>query len=415
VHPEQPPARVIPSAKRLRYSLLILFAVVALCVCGLVATVAVLRSRVPEPTRSPSASDRVVATVRGALEKQRAALLAGDEAGYLAVLDADAEQASRASIRQQFRSLVAMKVVEWRDQVMTATDELDGRWAIDVASSPCFVTAPCADAHALSSERWRVLGETATMISWQPGRQPHPWQVSELISSSGNRTIVATTKDQERKLANLLKEAEKAALVADRFARQEPPSRYVIYYAGREEWRRWFAWNPPDWSAGVAVDVSADRYEVVLNAGQMNADSLPAHLRHEMTHASSLPGKFRDTDELWWLKEGIAELAEANGAPIRDHPGLGGASAALAASTTGFEIKPPADEEKDVVVGGAYAVAFLGARCLSERFGEKKFVEFFHAVLHDGKSEAVASSDVFGADWVVITRDCLDYAHAAIR
>jgi len=308
-----------------------------------------------------------------------------------------------------------MKVVDWRDQVMTSTRLADSDlWDIDVISSACFVVIPCPQGQATSNTKWRIGESSATLADWDAGRHPHPWQASELVARVGQRVIAATTKDHESQLSNVLKEAEEAAKVADRFANADgkPPARYIVYYAGKTEWKTWFLTKPPDWSAGVAVDVSDDRYEVVLNAEEMD-ELMPLYLRHELTHASSMPGKVSSGDKFWYLMEGIAELGAMDGAPARDHPGLRNVPNALAASgAKGFRLEAPGADADEKVVDGSYAVAFLSARCLAERFGEKKFVEFFHTVLHDEQTEEKASEDVFGMDWADLSRDCLEYVRS---
>lgn len=387
------------------------------CLIGLAFAASVLNALPRDrQTAPPSESEIVADKVRAALDRQRTALLAGDETTYLSVLDQTIDAADREALGRQFRSLRSMKVVEWRDQVMTSTRVTDSDlWDIDVISSACFVVIPCPQGQATSNTKWRITGTSATLADWDAGRHPHPWQASELVARVGQRVVAATTKEHESKLANVLKEAEEAAKVADRFANADgkPPARYIVYYAGKKEWKTWFLTKPPDWSAGVAVDVSDDRYEVVLNAEEMH-DLMPLYLRHELTHASSMPGKVTSGDQYWYLMEGIAELGAMDGAPAREHPGLRNVPKALAASgTDGFQLEAPAADADEKVVDGFYAVAFLSARCMAERFGEKKFVEFFHSVLHDDQTEEKASEDVFGTDWAVLSQDCLEYVRSA--
>ena len=384
------------------------------CLIGLAFAAAALNAMPKDrQTEPPTESELVADQVRTALAKQRTALLAGDETAYLSVLDGSIDAADKAALGRQFRSLRAMKVVEWRDQVMTSTDLPDSDlWDVDVISSACFVVNPCPEGQAASNTKWRIAEGTARLADWDAGRHPHPWQASELVAKVGKRVVAATTKDLEKDLANVLKAAEDAAKVADRFTQNKPPARYVVYYAGANEWKTWFLTKPPDWSAGVAVDVSDDRYEVVLNAEEMD-DLMPLYLRHELTHASSMPGKVSTGEKYWYLMEGIAELAALDGAPAREHPGLRSVPAALAASgSKGFRLEAPGADAKEEVVDGSYAVAFLSARCMAERFGERKFVEFFHAVLHENKPEEKASDEVFGMEWAALSRDCLDYVRS---
>lgn len=364
-----------------------------------------------DPTPEPP----VLAHVRKALEVQRDALLAGDEDGYLSVLDALVGLDDRTALSRQFRSLRAMRVADWRDHLGRITQNLsDELWVVRVSSSVCFVTAPCDDGRAMAETKWKFTGDSVTLAAWDTAEIPHPWQLSEVASLSGERTIVAAAKDHAGKLPTVLREAEKAALVADRFAWRAKPSRYVVYYAGKQEWSKWFGLRLADWTGAVAISISEDRYEVMLNGADMNADTMAGHLRHELTHASSLAGARDDSKRLWWLKEGLAELAESAGAPIRHHPGLRNASKVLDDSDDGFEVAQPTDESKDEAVSGAYAVAFLAVRCMSEREGEERLTQFFHAVVHEASSYEQASADVFGTDWAQISGECLSYVEAAV-
>jgi len=384
------------------------------CLIGLAFAASVLNATPRDKQADPPSESEITADkVRAALDKQRSALLSGDESAYLSVLDQSIDAADKAAVSRQFRSLRAMKVADWRDQVMTSTDLPDSDlWDVDVISSACFVVKPCPDGQATSNTKWRITEGVARLADWDAGRHPHPWQASELVARVGDRVIAATTKEHESKLANVLKEAEEAAKVADRFSRNKPPAHYIVYYAGKTEWNTWFKTKPPDWSAGVAVDVSDDRYEVVLNAEEMD-DLMPLYLRHELTHASSMPGEVSSGDKYWYLMEGIAELGAMDGAPARQHPGLRSVPDALKASgAKGFQLEAPGSNADEGVVDGSYAVAFLAARCLAERFGEKKFVEFFHAVVHENKAEEKASDEVFGTEWAALSRDCLDYVRS---
>lgn len=387
-----------------------------LCMVGLAMAATALNVLAPERTEPRGESQRVADRVGAALQRQRAALLSGDEAAYLAVLDPSIDGSDKEALGRQFRSLRAMKAVQWRDQVTTATAlGTDDLWEVDVVSSACFVVEPCPPEQVASKTRWRVVGEQATLADWDAGRHPHPWQASELIARIGERVVAATTRQHEGRLAEVLREAERAAKVADRFAQDKPPPRYVVYYAGKAEWRTWFSSRPPDWSAGVAVDVSDDRYEVVLNGEEMVADMMPTYLRHELTHASSMPGKVTSGEKHWWLMEGIAELAAFDGEPARDHPGLDGVAAALSVSGKGFQLEPPGADATREVVDGSYAVAFLAARCLVERFGEKGFVQFFHAVLHENRGEDRSASELFGMQWADLSEACMDYISSTSR
>ncbi len=361
----------------------------------------------------------VLKRVGETLARQRIALLVGDEAGYLSVLDPQAAQADRDRLLVQFRSLRAMKIAGWSDDPVSPIRKDGDLWEITVRSSPCFVTDGCAYASALASTVWNLAGESATLVQWAPSsKRPHPWQISELVALAGARTIVATTKPHEAKLAAVLAEAEKAALVADRFAQDgEPPSRYVIYWAPEHEWNTWFDEKPSSWMAGMAVQVSSERYEMMLN-GETDDDEIDDLLRHELTHAASMPGRITGGDELWWLMEGLAELAEMEGSLVAENPGIANVVAiANDPDVDGLEVVGPKDTAEGAAASGLYTFAFLAVRCISERFGETKMVEFFHAVVHgDGDNVAEkAAPEVFDVSWAQLQQECLAYIKQAAR
>jgi hypothetical protein len=371
----------------------------------------------PSPARSPRDGDPLsvrsawaLERVRETLGRQRDALLAGDESAYFGAADAAMSKSDREGLLREFRSLRAMKVADLRDEVDAAFERGVDTWSIDLKSTACFVAKECAQGPALAKTIWRVRGGTATLVSWTPDQEIQPWQASELVAGSGERTVVATTKAYAAKLPLLVQEAEKAAKVADRFAREgKVPARYVIYYAGKKEWQQWFGANPPDWSGGVAIDVGIDRYELMLNADQLYRAAIDDLLRHEMTHASTLPGK-RGGRSNWWLVEGIAEYALMDGLPASAHQGDASARELIQnGKITGIEVTGPDHDSVDEEVMGRYAVAYLGMRCMGERFGEAKMISFFHLVVHDFTPPSLASSQVYGVEWSSLSSECFGY------
>jgi hypothetical protein len=435
VHPQNIPQWQTPPPRRprpARWLAILAGAVAVLCLGGLAMAVeaapwvlshrpirvaAPSASVKPSPARSPRDGDPLsvrsawaTEKVREALGRQRDALLAGDEAAYLGATDKELSKADRDGLLREFHSLRAMKVADLRDEVGTAVERGTDTWSIELQSTACFVTKECANGPAPAKTVWRVQGGTATLVSWAPDREVQPWQASELVASAGQRTVVATTKAYAAKLPSLQQDAEKAAKVADRFARAgKVPSRYVIYYAGKNEWRQWFGANPPDWSGGIAVDVGTDRYELMLNADELYRTAIDDVLRHELTHASTLMGGRSRSS--WWLIEGIAEYAAMDGLPASTHQGDSSARALIANHTvTGIEVSGPDYDSVDEEVMGRYAIAFLGVRCLAERFGEAQMVTFFHSVVHDGVAFSQASTQVFGVGWSSLSGDCFSYA-----
>ncbi|MEU8077325.1 hypothetical protein AB0B31_17960 [Catellatospora citrea] len=433
-----PPPSLPPLRPRRRWGrLLAILAFMLVVVCLIVGGLAVLafpwlKNRIDgaAPTGAPSPGPNAPFATRQAWIKDRIgtalttqgrALLAGDEAGYLSVVDTAAPQVLDG-MRTQFRSLRAMRVAGWTEEPSNPTPvsaEGGEQWSTELRGTPCFVTPTCAKAGARSQTRWRIRDGRAWLIEWKPVAEqpsPHPWQVAELVADAGERTVVATTPEYAGELPTLLAEAEKAAKVADRFARADAvPSRYVVYYAGSGEWRHWFTWNPGDTVSGVALRVSVDRWELMLYDDNITPEVLGGVLRHELTHAASLAGPFKDGDTMWWLHEGLAEYALMDGGRVRDYLRLPAIRQLVEDGWNGdVEFANPAKGTKGWIVSARYGISALAVRHLADRFGEARLVEFFHKVVHDGVTVPVAARETLGVEWPDLERECADFIRHSV-
>jgi len=122
------------------------------------------------------------------------------------------------------------------------------------------------------TDRDGVLRLAAFGVS--PGTElgPRPWEVSDLRVTVGERVIVAAPPRYAGRLATALAGAEKAAAVADRYARWgPPPGRYLVYLAGPDEWGRWYGVSQASWVAGYAMPVSDQDTEIILNAQKIDS------------------------------------------------------------------------------------------------------------------------------------------------
>ncbi|BCJ71320.1 hypothetical protein CS0771_08640 [Catellatospora sp. IY07-71] len=433
-YPQQVPSWPVAPPPRRRWGrLIVLLAVLLVVACLVAGGTAVLvfpwlRDRVtgggtapdgsaPSPGFGASLPDRqawIKDRIGAALGAQQKALLSGDEQGYLAVVDPAAEVKVRDGLRRQFRSLRAMQVAAWTEQPTHPLPAPDGQvWITELRSTPCFVTPICSSAPARAATRWRIADGRALLREWAPVQvqpSPHPWQVAELVAVAGPRTVVATTPEHEDRLARLLTEAEKAAKVADRFARPgKLPPRYVVYHAGDGAWGTWFSWKPGQHVSGGAVRVGPERWEIVLNERDSGPAMAGGVLRHELAHAASLAGLSDDDDKLWWLQEGLAEYAGLNGRRVRDYLRLTEIRRLMKQWDGDVESALPPRDAPAWQVVARYGVSGLTVRYLADRFGEAKFVDFFHRVVHDGKSVTEVSPQVFGVAWGALERDCAAY------
>ncbi|TWJ25659.1 hypothetical protein JD76_05832 [Micromonospora endolithica] len=420
-----------PPAPRRRWALwTALAAVVALLACGLPAALlagAVGDAGAEAPGGRPRAvsDDPATAAARklgermaAQLDRQSSALLRGDRAGWLAV----AEPAAHADLRRRFAALRALRVTGWAAEptgLPTPVDGRPGEWRLLVEFRYCFVVRDCRTSPVLTATRWRD-GPAPRLTAVEPSRSAEtgtrPWEVSDLVVAVGKRTVVATTPAQRRKLPTLLAQAEAAARTADAWAvGGRVPDRYRVFYAGRSEWQRWYGGGRPKWTGGYAVTVGGGHHEVVLNAEGLTSSGLDDLLRHELTHAASLPERGYPGESTWWLVEGLAEYAGADGRSIGRYPGLADARRLLAGGWDGrLDTLTPAANAPAARVSGSYGISYLAVRHLTDRYGPARLLAFFGAVVHDRRTLDEAAEAAFGEPWSRLHDDCVTYARSVV-
>ncbi|MFI2710109.1 hypothetical protein ACH495_08265 [Micromonospora sp. NPDC018662] len=419
------PAPTGTAVKRRRWPLWTVLGLALGLVAGAVPGV-LLRQLAPDAAGRPAAGRELPGTAAerqlaarmvAQLDRQGGALLRGDRAGFLAV----AESSARPALTRRYAALRALRVTAWRpttERVPVAVDGLPGQWRLTVTVGYCFVVPGCAPSTAELGTRWRLVGEEPRLMAVEPSRTDptgvRPWEVDDLAVAVGKRALVATTPAQRAKLPGLLAQAEAAARAADRYAVGPPPDRYLVYYAGRAEWQRWYGGGRPKWTAGYAVGVGGGRHDVVLNAQSLAPAGVDDLLRHELTHAASLPDQGYADHADWWLVEGLAEYAGADGQPVDRYEGLAEVRRLVRGRWSGrLDAVAPADDATDDRVGGAYGVGYLAVRHLVDRYGERRVLDFFRAVVHQRRSPDEAADEVFGDPWPALHDDCVAYVRAA--
>lgn len=357
---------------------------------------------------------RVAERIEAVLAEQAAALLRGDERGFLAA----AEPGSPAVevLRRQFRSLRALRVSAWKPRLAEPPAAAAGGLNASLRIDHCFVVPDCQPAPSLLDTRWAVDGGlriVAVQATPAENGGPRPWEVSALVAAVGPRAVVATTAAQRGQLTWLLREAEKAAAVADRYAVDgRPPDRYLVFYAGEAEWKRWHGGDRAGWMAGYTTQVGWGPRDVVVRAKDLD----PTTLRHEMTHASSLPDERESAPGGWWLVEGIAEYAALAGRPLSEYGELRAVRELVAGGWKGpLPAQAPDDKATPKQVGGAYGLGYLAVRHLVDRYGEAKALAFFKAVVHEGMGVDVAAVELLDEPWETVEGYCVAYVRSAAR
>ncbi|MET7374351.1 hypothetical protein [Micromonospora arida] len=419
-----------PAPRRLWPLWTVLVVVLLLLGCGLPAAlvVGVIRETGARPTvsrvGSSAADDPATAVARALsdritaqLHRQSAALLGGDRAGFLAVAD----PAAHNDLRRRFAALRELKVTGWRAEPSGLPVPIIGKpgeWRLLVRFQYCFVTPNCRPSPVLIGTRWRENGDQPRMVAMEESKSvetgTRPWEISELAVAVGARTIVATTPALRGKLPGLLAQAEAAAKVADGYAvTGSPPDRYRIFYAGRTEWQRWYGGERPEWTGGYAVTVGGGHHEVVLNAEGLSNSGTDDLLRHELTHAASLPERGYPGKLTWWLVEGLAEFAGAGGQAVDRYEGIADVRKMVRGGWDGkLEGVNPADDASAERVAGSYGIGYLAVRHLVDRYGPLRLLTFFKTVVHDGRTIEAASEKAFGEQWSTLHDECVAYVRA---
>ncbi|MCZ7419246.1 hypothetical protein O7605_06905 [Verrucosispora sp. WMMA2121] len=382
------------------------------------------------PTENPTtaAARQVAERITAQLDKQAAALLGGDRSAFAAI----AATGVRPELRRRFDALKALRVVHWqgRPSGLPTSAGRAGEWRVSIEFQYCFVVRNCQPSPVVVETRWRdgaeprlltlLKSKSSAVVNGRYNGQPGvlPWEVSKLAVLVGKRVMVASTPAHRDRLPGLLKRAEAAAKVADGYVvTGAPPDLYRVFYAGPKEWERWYGGDQPEWGAGYAVNVGGGHHEVVLAPETLDyGPGLDELLRHELAHTASLPDKDYWDNSAWWLIEGLAEHAGADGRSVARYEGLVPTRRLVRGDWDGkLDKLIPADDAPHEEVTGNYGIAYLAFRHLVDRFGEERAFAFFKAVVYDLRLPAQTTEEIFGQSWASLRKECVAYVRKAVR
>lgn len=392
---------------------------------GELADVAIAARAIPEPV---TPYDQAVA----ALREQSAALLRGDEKGWLAAVDGPL----RPRYRAQFRALRALDV--------TRFDHHPG-YGRPVTGDPAAVTFSNEIAYCLSTDMCPgetggerpdpprinqrltmrpvggryVITKLAPDESEDPNR-PLPWEYDELVALRGSRVTLLAAPGQRHLLSRLLPAAEAAARANDRFAALAgtPQSRYRIYLAGEKQWRTWYGGEDDDWVLGKAIPLNMYGIDVTLRAKELEADPawLRVVLRHELGHVVTLSGAFRtDWAEDTWLSEGIAEYIgwapTSAGRTVRRSSVRwalrGGGPRSMVPSR-------PGPKASDRAGDAFYGLSHLAVDCMAKKYGDVKLMTFVRLVLTKDNTYDQAAEEAYGVPFSTLDRACVKWVRGQV-
>jgi hypothetical protein len=360
----------------------------------------------------------IVAQIRRAVGAQDAALLAGDETGFVAIAH-PGNSKLRNDLSRRYANLHALGPGVWHTAMipnLTRNEPL--RWSASLGVAYCFGPPTCQPAAVVNQSEWvvedgrLVLDALGTDISVGP----RPWETTDLVVEKGERVILAAPASLRSRLTKSMAVAERAAVIADEFAIwSNPPQRYVIFFAGSDEWSSWYGGVDSGWAGGITHLVGASVGEVVVS--YLIPQSYTGFaLAHELTHVSSLLGHpgggYRES---WWLKEGIADYAAMRGIDATDYDGFEATKSYMPAWDGDPAVEPPTFLVSAETAKAAYGIGFLSVRAIATTYGQDKLLDFFGRVVHQNATLEAAATAAFGVPWSAVKRQCEDFVRSAVR
>jgi hypothetical protein len=368
-------------------------------------------------------------TVQGVLDAQSTALLAGDEAGFLADVDSTRPDVV-ARYRQLFANLRALEVTGWDQAVSGVERQAPMRVPpdpVEVTVGYCLGIPDCPRTLPGAAENGRItmrVGFAATadrivitdlvaasapaggelLSTSNPRVGPMPWQLSPLVVATGARTMVATTADLSDRLPATLAAAEAAAEVADEFAEWVTPPRYYVYLAGPAQWSTWYAESPRGSEAGQAITTGSRSVDIILKAADITDGALGAVLRHQMGHVVTMIGVNRQfagsAIGSQWVHEGMAEAVRYATEPRSTVESALASLQGYLRTITTIETFLDAGRPTDRAGGDAFDTAsFLAIRYIHAKYGVEPLFAFAAEVLRAPFTVDQATIDVFQALW----------------
>ncbi|MEU4215452.1 hypothetical protein [Actinoplanes sp. NPDC026623] len=424
---------------------------VVVAIAALVATIGIVAAHGPAPAPAQAVGDlggsagTTTATSRApvdsphdlilaTLNRGAAALLEGDEAGWLAIVD-PAKPKVRAYYRQLYTSLRGLGVTQLAYQTLIPKPVgwEDASWDEDFYLTYCFSRATCPKfmyldpsspgapmitqgltIRRIADREYRITTVDAPEQATEAWASP-PWQVTPLVLAKGRRVTVAAGRGDAKRIKEVLAAAERAAGRADHYAGLvgNPQPRYRVYMATDKQWRTWFGGHRDTWAIGYSTFPHATMTEIILKMSAAGSGTrLQRLIQHEMGHAVTLGGVDVSyqyiSNPLMWLQEGIAEYIAYAPRPATASSRLPEIRAALRGS------RRPASIVLRQLSGNAglressvfYGLSHFAVGCLAHKYGERKLFDFVSLVLREQVSVDKASARVFGTPFRPVDRAC---------
>jgi hypothetical protein len=366
-----------------------------------------------------------------ALQAQSAALVKGDRAGFLAAVAAPLQK----RYGDMFQALRALGVTAFDYQLGIGQKvsgdpgavraRADINYCFGVAMCPAGASGWAEPPHIEQILTLKPVGDryviTTVARSPEPGlHQPLPWESGQLVIAQGRRVTLMAPAGQAKNLARVLKVADQAAIVDDKFAtlNHTPQSRYRIFLAEEKQWRSWYGGVGDEWAIGVSVPLNMYGTDVVLRMRDMTDPlTLRVTLQHELGHVVTLDGAFRyDAAEDTWLSEGIAEYIGWWPKPARESFRVDSVRLALDGKHKPASMVPAEPGANASLRAGDafYGLSHFAVDCMAHKYGQKELFDFVRLVLTEDNSYDQAAQDAYGASFTAVDNFCVPWIRSQV-
>jgi hypothetical protein len=360
-------------------------------------------------------------TMNGSLALQGKALVAGDQAGWMAAVDPAARSAV-AEYQRLFHNLHGMKVALW-DQASAGGDEAPiGVEHYSIAATYCFLQSPCTKMTVTlpvtaTLKAGRVVIESISVPKKNyETYAPFPWLTANLSVMTGPRVIVAASSAESSHLTAALHVAEEAAVVADKFAHWNRTDVYIVYLASVKEAGSWLGGvTHANQYTGTINPVTDTDIESLMIMPAAASYAGPGGLAYTMrwtfgkAAVDAGVGEGGDNDS---LTAGMAEYIATYG-----HSGwlgneFSGIHSFVRSSKWNKSVvltKELQSTASDSTRRAARGIGFYALTRMVQKYGLAKTLDFWGYVERNSETLQEASQLAFGTPWATVNADCVAY------
>lgn len=378
------------------------------------------------PTVTGSATlGPVGVSLASVLQAQSVALLAGNEAAWLAPVDPKSTSAV-AAYKRLYHNLRGMSVRTWQQTIDDDSTVTGTRKTYEIDVVYCLAATTCTDTRAtlhVIAQRKSGRIRFEELVPPKPNRytnEPLPWQVSMLTAVVGKRVVVAASSALSWRLSTALPIAERAAEAADAYAKWGEPSQYVVYLADRSEGKTWFNGDLVNVD-GVSYTMRPHDIQIVImlpdaaDTRYAGPGGLNAVIQHEMGHVVTLFGIPSGVGHDSFV-EGVAEYISYTGHPGWDRYRVSDVRSYLRGDKWSEKVYLTGQitSKSVLAASAAYGIGYLALRHLAEQYGRDRMLNFFADIERGGMSLDTASRKEFSKPWTSVNTDCVDYIRGAV-